>query len=232
MHDPQLVGLGQCTRDVAHDVDGLELIERARPVEPRKQVLALQQFHGDVGHVSPHAEVVDLHHIRAAEPRRRPGFALEAAPGVFAAHGMFADEFDGAGHLERRVVGAPHGTHSTARDFFFEAETPANDFPRFEHSLRPRLAARAENVVSAALRHQDYFGRRPILARLSRMSLAPAKLALFLLAFLALDVTPEPKERKDVPGKGCAVSHSSGGSPALLLLLGATLVLTSRVRRR
>jgi hypothetical protein len=134
---------------------GLLVIARrvwAPRAEALRQVLALEELHGDVRRASPHAVVEDLHDMRAAELRGGLGLALEAGPQLGRLRGLFVDELDRARHVEPGVLGEPHGPHSALPQRADQTESIGDDEPCGQlHGVRVSLHARALLVESVSV---------------------------------------------------------------------------------
>src|SRR5262245_40000177 len=94
------------------------------------------------------AEVVDLHRIRVGQGGRRLDLALEAAQVLRVAGALGADELEGAGPPQERVLREIDLTHAAFTEFLFQhvlaqfarlAYLPAQDLdPRTRHDRDDR----------------------------------------------------------------------------------------------
>ncbi len=113
--DAALVCPGEGTTDVQRDTRRLFRRETALAIEPVIQGLACEKLHDDVRTpVVPHALVVDLHDMLAAEPRRGACLVDEALPHVVARRVLGVDELHRHTRPEVLVDAFPDRPHPAA----------------------------------------------------------------------------------------------------------------------
>src|ERR1700690_820567 len=92
------------------------------------QVLAVEEFHGDVGGTLANAVVEDLDDVRASKVRSGLGLALEAGLHLGNLSPLPFDEFDGTGHVQTEVRRVPYQAHPPAPEQSVEAESLGDDY--------------------------------------------------------------------------------------------------------
>ncbi|AUX36029.1 uncharacterized protein SOCE836_082330 [Sorangium cellulosum] len=109
------------------DERGVREREPADALEPRAQVLALEQLHHEVRGVVVDAVVLDIDHVRALQARGDPGFALEAGQERGRRRKRRCHELDRDGRSQVDVTRRPHRAHPAGRERSLKTVLPTYD---------------------------------------------------------------------------------------------------------
>ncbi len=156
---PRQVGGAQAPGDLVDEALRGRQREAALVAEPRLQLLALEQLHGDEGRVSVDAVVEDADEVRAVELRRGLGLTLEAGAGVVVLGVLRAHQLDGDVDVEMQVPGHPHGAHAAVCEHALEA-IPARDDTAARQGNHSRSPG-AEHIGAGASDAREMPGERP-----------------------------------------------------------------------
>jgi hypothetical protein len=141
--DAALVRARERLRHVRDDERGV----RGRDAPPLHQELAqiapLEQLHHDVGlALGRHAVVEHLHHVRAAEVRRRVRLLGEPLDVLAVVEQVERQELHDDGGAEREMVRDPHPTHPAHPQLADETDGRAHQVARTMRRQSPAIVAR------------------------------------------------------------------------------------------
>jgi hypothetical protein len=142
VHDPLRVRLRQGTADLSNDGDK---VMRGQPADARQtlaEVLAVEQFHGDVRRPVADSVIEDLNDVRASQVGGGLCLALEARLDFGKLRPLPFDELDGTRNVQPEVRRKPHRAHPAAPEQSVEAESLGDDYVRrrlYRHATAPSL---------------------------------------------------------------------------------------------
>ena len=123
MHQADPVCGEQRRRDLLDDPDGPGRSQRAT-AEQRPQVLALDEPHVHEQASVDLTEVVDRHHVRVVEPRRRPSLPAEPLLEGLVVGQMGGQDLHRHHPIGHGVVGTPHVAHTAATQQLDQSVAP------------------------------------------------------------------------------------------------------------
>ncbi len=125
--DARRVGAIDAAGHLPEHVRHLRRGEPTPALQALLQALALEQLHRHEGEPPVRPVVEDLHHVRAAELRRRPRLELEAAEQLPRVRPVGrVDQLDRDGGAQRHVIGEPHLPHGPRAERRAQPVTPAD----------------------------------------------------------------------------------------------------------
>ena len=106
------VGGGQSGAELAGDIERLIFGQTADAAQQRREILAIDVFHGEEGVALDVAHVVDAANVGMRNPPRDPHFIFETLQQTLIAGGFIGKKLERHRLAEREVVGAIHLAHA------------------------------------------------------------------------------------------------------------------------
>ncbi len=129
VNNPDAVGAGHAHASLKDEVDGLLGGQRAVPLNPRREVFALQELHDHVrGTAVEGPHVQNARDVLALDLDRRPGLAGEALDDLLIADHPRQQKLDGHLFVELQMLRGDDHAHATDAEHPFHAVLAGEDF--------------------------------------------------------------------------------------------------------